>query len=99
MPRQFDVYRLPDGALVAVLQNDLLEALRTRVVAPLLPAASLPEPIRGLTVPVEIAGARHLLMPQLMATLTVAELGERVGSIADRRDGIVRACDLLFTGI
>ena len=41
----------------------------------------------------------YLLMPQLAATLTIAELGERVGSLAIMCDAIVRAADALLAGV
>jgi CcdB protein len=40
MAQQFDVFRTDGGALVVVIQSDLLDAMRTRVVVPLLPAGT-----------------------------------------------------------
>ena len=98
MAKQFELFRLGDGTLVVVLQADLLSDLRTRVVAPLLPEETTPT-MRGLTVRIEVEGRAYLILPQLMATLTLAELGTRVGSAAHLRDRLVDALDLTFTGI
>lgn len=96
--RQFDICRLAGGTLVMILQSDLLEASTTRVVAPLLPESRVP-PIRHLTPLIAVEGAAFRLMPQLMATLTLAELGESVGSAAGQRDEVTRALDTLLAGV
>ena len=38
-------------------------------------------------------------MPQLAATLTIAELGPPLGSIAHLRDTVTRALDTLLSGV
>lgn len=96
---QHDVFRTAEGTLVVILQSDLLAPMRTRVVAPLLPADRSGRPMPPLTPEIEIEGAAYLLMPQLAATLTLAELGDRVGTAAHRRDEITRAVDALLGGI
>lgn len=82
-----------------VLQHDLLDQLQTRVVAPLLPPEAAGPPIRGLCPEIPVDGARYVLMPQLMATLTLAELGEHLGSAEAERNEVIRALDLLTTGV
>ncbi|MCR8548378.1 CcdB family protein [Salipiger sp. P9] len=99
MAAQFDLYRMGDGTLVTVLQSDLLDGLQTRVVAPLIPADQIGRVMAPLNPSVQVGAERFLLMPQLAATLTVAELGERVGSLAVMRDEIVRALDALLSGV
>jgi toxin CcdB len=96
---QFDLYRLTDGTMVVVLQSDLLDQLNTRLVAPLIPATKLGRVMATLNPEVTLGADRYLLMPQLAATLTVAELGTRIGSLALLRDEIVRAMDALLSGI
>ncbi|MBE3636856.1 CcdB family protein [Mangrovicoccus algicola] len=98
MAAQHDLYRLPGGELVVILQSDLLEGLRTRVVAPLVPAERVGRAMRGLNPAVSLPRGRFLLMPQLAATLTLGELGERAGSLAAMRDEITRAVDALLSG-
>ncbi len=98
MARQFDIYRTPGGAWVVMIQSDLLDRLRTRVVAPLMPSVVGP-PMRGLNPQVELAGETYVLAPQLAATFTIAELGRHVVSIAEARDAVIRATDVLLTGV
>ena len=38
-------------------------------------------------------------MPQRLATLTIAELGRPVGSIAHMRDTVTQAVDTLLSGV
>lgn len=99
MAVQFDLYEMADGQLVVVLQNDLLSDLRTRVVAPLLPLDAAPPPLRGLNPALPVGEDLLVLMPQLMATLTLGEMGVRKGSLAHHRDQISRAFDTLWMGV
>ena len=99
MAAQFDLYRMQGGGLVVVLQNDLLDGLRTRVVAPLVPANSVERVMKSLNPTVSLGEETYLVMPQLAATLALAEMGEKVGSLAVMQDAIVRAVDALLSGI
>lgn len=99
MASQFDVYRMADGTHVVVIQSDLLEAMTTRVVAPLLPAGRAGPAIPPLNPSLTVGAETLVVMPQLLATLTLAELGERIGSAAHIRDEITRALDALLSGI
>lgn len=99
MPAQFDVYRMQGGGLVVVLQNDLLDQLQTRVVAPLVPAKAVERVMHSLNPTVTLGDEAYLVMPQLAATLALTEMGEKVGSRAMMHDRIVRAVDGLLSGI
>ena len=99
MAAQFDLYRMQEGSLVVVLQNDLLDELQTRVVAPLVPANSVARNMKSLNPTVTLGEETYLVMPQLAATLALAEMGEKVGSLAMMHDAIVRAVDALLSGI
>jgi toxin CcdB len=99
MARQFEIFRPAGNVLVVVIQSDLLEAMQTRVVAPLLPAGAAGQPMSGLNPSLVVDGQSFVLMPQLAATLTLAELGRPVGSLAAARDSIVRAVDILLSGV
>jgi toxin CcdB len=99
MAAQFDLYRVPGDGLVVVLQNDLLDQLRTRVVAPLVPASSIERVMHSLNPTATLGEEVYLVMPQLAATLTLAEMGEKVGSLSMMHDAIVRAVDALLSGI
>ena len=84
---------------MVVIQSDLLDELATRVVAPLLLRGAGGRGLRSLNPEVAIGDQTVVLMPQLLATLTVGELGERVGSLTHSSDKIVRALDALLSGI
>ena len=99
MAHQFEVFRTTSGMLVVVVQSDLLDAMRTRVVVPLVPAGAAGRPMRGLNPEISFGEEVVVLMPQLAATLTIAELGRPVGSIAHLRDTVTRALDTLLSGV
>ncbi|PTW46600.1 CcdB family protein [Rhodovulum kholense] len=95
---QFDVYRLAGGLLVVDLQTDLIGIEASRLVAPLREAgryAAFP----GLTPRVEIAGAAYIVRVQELAAVPGAELRDRVGSLAEARDALKRALDILIDGV
>ena len=99
LPQQFEVFRTSGGALVAVVQSDLLDTMRTRVVVPLIALGAAGRPIRNLNPEISIGDEVLVLMPQLVATLTIEELGHRVGSISDMQGDVTRAIDTLLSGI
>lgn len=95
---QFDVFRLSDGQLVVDLQTDLIGIEASRIVAPLREAgkfASFPK----LTPKVEIDGAQWIVRVQELAAVPGVELHNRVGSLADHRDALKRALDILVDGV
>lgn len=99
MPAQFDLCRLTGGALVLVLQDDLHEGLASRVVAPVVPVRSVgPQPPRLCPV-VDVGERPHVVLCQSLAAIPIGQLRTRIGTLAPRKDEIVRALDLLFTGI
>lgn len=99
MAAQYDLYRMPGGGLVVVLQSDLLDQPRTRVVAPLVPANAVERVMHTLNPTVTLGETAYLVMPQLAATLTLAEMSEKVGSLALMHDTITRAIDALLSGV
>jgi toxin CcdB len=100
---QFDLFRHPRNKrypLLLDLQADLLRDLATRVVAPLTAVKRLNgKPISRLNPIVEVEGALYAVLFQEMAALPVAALGATAGSLRARRDELIAALDLLFTGI
>ena len=81
------------------LQADLLADLRTRLVAPLVPAARVGPPASRLN-PVFRIGNRNFVMDTaLIAGVPAAQLGEVVVSLADRNAEILGALDFLISGI
>ena len=95
---QFDFYRIGTGWVVDV-QADLLDGLNTRVVVPLLLETEAPKPANRLNPVFLIEARRHVLLPQFMAAVPLAELGQRAGSLALERDRIKPAVDMVFDGV
>ncbi|MDB5413801.1 MAG: CcdB-like protein [Rubritepida sp.] len=97
---RFDIFRRARGApgYLLQVQSDHLDALETRVVAPLLLPSAAPLPVGDLHPRFEIAGESFLLATQLLGAIPRRELGLPVGSLATHRDEIIRALDTLLTG-
>ncbi|MCB1313621.1 MAG: CcdB family protein [Sedimentitalea sp.] len=95
---QFDLYRLTRGQLVVDLQTDLIGIEASRIVAPLREKgryAAFP----GLTPSVEVDGRAWIVRVQELAAVPASELREPVGSLADHRDALKRALDILIDGV
>jgi toxin CcdB len=96
---RFDVYRNPDGAgCLLDIQADLLSHLNTRVVVPLLPLQSAPQPARTLNPCFDIADETLVMSTQFMAAVPANILKNPLTSLSGRRDDIVAAIDLLMQG-
>ena len=81
------------------LQADMLSALDTRLVAPLVPAAEFGPAATRLN-PGFRVGNRNLVMDTaLMAGVPKKLLGEKVDSLAERSVDILGAVDFLVSGI
>lgn len=100
---QFDLFRQPGNTrypFLLDLQADLLRDLATRVVAPLTAVKRLNgRPIGRLNPIVEIEGKSYAILFQELAALPVKALGLAAGDLRGRRDELIAALDLLFTGI
>jgi toxin CcdB len=95
---QFDIFRLRSGQLVVDLQTDLIGIEASRIAAPLREAgryAAFP----GLTPSVEHDAQTWIVRVQELAAVPGAELRDRVGSLADQRDALKRALDILIDGV
>jgi toxin CcdB len=98
---RFDLFRLPgdQGYVVDVQSNHASEKVRTRVVVPLLPVAELGKPVADLNPVLRIEGRDYAFVAQSLATLTSAEMGEKVSSLmAEYGDRFAYALDILLTG-
>lgn len=96
---RFHVYRLEQGdTLVVDLQADLFEALKTRIVAPLIPASEFVHAMSRLNPRTKIEGEDYLVAIHLMAAIPASELGEMVSDLSSQRDDIVTATDFAFQG-
>jgi toxin CcdB len=98
---QFDIYHSRSAAaeFLLDLQDEMLESLGTRVVAPLVPLETLETPIKTLNPLIPMRGTQYILLLHLLAAIPVTALGELEGSARAQRDEIIAAIDLLFTGI
>lgn len=79
------------------VQADLLQALNTRTVVPLLPIAGNPPPICGLNPVFLIAGVEAVMVTQAIATLPRTEKAA-IALLDWEHDQIARALDPLLTG-
>jgi toxin CcdB len=99
---QFDVFRNPRRGLFPLLadvQADLLSGLATRVVVPMARRKRFGKPITRLNPLCTIGGVEYVLVFQEMAAVPVSMLRAPVASLSTRRDELIAAVDLIFTGI
>jgi len=102
---QFDVYINPNPVtrkLVPYLldvQADLLDSLATRVVVPLVATEQLGKAAKQLNPQFKIKGIAVTMSTPELAGVAKRSLGEKVASLKPKRDEIIAALDLLFTGI
>ena len=87
------------GGLALVVQSHLIDALGTRLVVPVLPSAEVgafPERL----VPVVATGDEtlHAVVPGL-TSLPSGYLGRPIFDASDSADEIVRAIDMLLSGV
>ena len=95
---QFDLYRLNGGQLVVDLQTDLIGIDASRIVAPLRDAGRYTA-FPGLTPTVEVDGSTWIVRVQELAAVSGAELHEPAGSLAEYRDALKQALDILIDGV
>lgn len=96
---KYDVYiAKADNTLLIDCQADILDALDTRIVVPLLPVADAPKPARYLNPVIEVRGETFVMATQFCAAIHVRDLGEKLATLANKRDEINRALDTLITG-
>lgn len=84
---------------IAVLQADIAEEGRGRIVAPMAPRAAFPAAVGRLLPVVRHGGEDFYLALESMTSLPIRVLRNPVSSIARHRDAITRALDWLFTGV
>jgi toxin CcdB len=101
---QFDVYENQNQETnqeipyLLDVQAELLDNLATRVVVPLITASAVDKAVKHLNPQFEIRRAPVYMSTAELAGVPVRILGEKVGSLKDRRDEIIAALDFLFTG-
>ncbi len=80
------------------VQNDFLEALKTRLVIPVVKLANH-KPISRLNPQFTWEHEQYLLIVQEMAAIPSKTIGEKVTDLYGLRSEILAAIDLLITGI
>jgi toxin CcdB len=105
MIRQFDVVANPDPLETAHrpylinLQSDLVSQLTSTVVAPLVPHAEM-KGAQRLNPVVTVNGAEFWLATHELFAIDRRMLNqETIANLADDRDAIIAAFDIVFTGI
>jgi toxin CcdB len=102
---QFDVYANPNPGTrkeipyLLDVQADLLDSLATRVVVPLVLAEEMGLAAKHLNPQFKIKGATVIMSTAELAGVSTRSLGDKVASLKNKRDEIIAALDLLFTGI
>jgi toxin CcdB len=102
---QFDVFINPIPQArraypyVAILQSDLAETGRERIVAPLVPRARLTGTTGRMTPHVRVGDVDHVLVVPSMTAVAAGDLRELRGQLVAHRDAIVAAIDYLFLGV
>jgi toxin CcdB len=103
---QFDVFRNPNPRtarevpFLVSLQHGLLDALETRLVAPLVPTRPLGRTgITRLNPVVVVNGQRYLILMQQLGAVRARALGRPVDTLESHRSVIIAAMDLLVSGV
>lgn len=81
------------------VQADLLEAMATRVVVPLVLTEVMGAGVRQLNPHFKIKGQAVVMSTAELAGVSARIFGEKVMNLKVKRDEIIAALDLLFTGI
>jgi toxin CcdB len=103
-PRQFDVYSNPNPQTsdshpyFVILQSDAIGSLNTRIVAPLIAPKQLPF-FERLMPEVMVRGSRYVVDTTNLGPIPTRLLHERITNLEAERYNLVRAIDLVFTGI
>ena|SRR5262245_12616051 len=101
---QFDIFVNPSPESAPalpyfiILQHGALNGFNTRVVAPLIPA-NTSSAFEQLMPEVSIKGSRYLVDMTSITVVPAKVLQERVANLANRRYDIMRAIQLVFSGI
>lgn len=102
---QFDVYLNPNKATCKAIpylldiQADLLDTLSTRVVVPLILGEEMGLAAKHLNPKFKIKGVAVVMSTAELAGVSSRSLGDKVISLKGKRNEIISALDLLFTGI
>ena len=101
---QLDVYENPNPATqeeipyLLDVQTSLLEGLASRVVVPLVKASAMGKAAQHLNPRFTVGQTEVIMSAAEVAGIPTRLLGQKVGSLADRRSEIIAALDFLFSG-
>lgn len=96
---RFQLFDYEDGeGYLLDVQSDLLDITRTRVVVPLLPVGQVPPAVPRLHPLFTVRGRNHVMATHLIAAVSIEVLSEPRGDLAEHRDAITAALDMLFSG-
>lgn len=102
---QFDVYLNPSPVTSKGIpyfldvQSDLLYTLNTRAIVPLVLAEEMGRAVKYLNPQFKIKGVVVVMSTAELAGLPVKSFGAKTTSLKPKRDEIIAALDILFTGI
>jgi toxin CcdB len=102
---QYDVFDNPilrarsAFPFVTILQSELADTGRDRMVAPLVLRARIPGVSGRLTPIVKVLGVEHVLLVPRMAPVGIADLRGVKDQLLSYRSDIVAALDFLFLGV
>jgi len=102
---QFDVYKNPNpigrnaAPYVVALQSDLLDQLPSRWVAPLKLSKTISQRVEGLMPEVDVEGKKFTVFMYESGAVPAQTLGNRVTSLEGHRFELIRAIDILVSGI
>lgn len=96
---RYKVYANPGGrGYLLDVQAEVHTHFNTRMVVPLLPIDSAPQPAKTLNPIFNIADEQHVMVTQFMSAIPLKVLKNAVFTVSDRRDDITAALDLLLQG-
>lgn len=102
---QYDVFDNPIPRarnafpFVTILQSELADTGRDRMVAPLVERSRMPGVSGRLTPIVRVSGVEHVLLVPRMAPMASADLRGVKDQLVSYRNEIVAALDFLFLGV
>jgi len=96
---RYNVYANPGGSgYLLDVQAEVHSHFNTRMVVPLLPIDSAPQPAKTLNPIFNIADQPHVMVTQFMAAIPLKVLKNAVFNVSVQRDDITAALDLLLQG-
>ncbi len=96
---RYDVYDNAAGNdYLLDVQSDILDAMNTRMIVPLMAAKNAPKPASRLNPVFDINGKRYVMVTQFMAAVPVTILKTPTANFSLHSDQITNALDMLFQG-